>query len=368
MDQFTLRLAQASHKYSSSIGKVLPKKYLIRFESLCRSYFMHKLYAETPATAYFLPDAKWHRTLWGLKFQTPLMNSAGMFKNGEGYDLVAKQGAGGYLAGTSTFNPRAGNTIHGIQHPFISLAKSQISLNSLGLPNLGDEILASQIITQHKQPNCPIGWSVMRSSDYDSATGMINLIKSLWLYHDNPQIDFIELNESCPNVKLDGGGLAERLELIAANFLLKRKRNLPVILKLSNSITLATLTNILDMVVRYKFDGINLGNTATNYASYREAVDIQERALFDYFTKNYGGGIGGNCLKHNSLQLCSTAAQYIKKLSIDYEFHVIRTGGVNSLSDILQSEQAGISLNQWYTGYFTNYLHNANSVYENLLR
>lgn len=44
--------------------------------------------------------------MWGIKFRNSLYNSAGMFKNGEGYDLVSKIGAGAYLGGTSTHNPR----------------------------------------------------------------------------------------------------------------------------------------------------------------------------------------------------------------------------------------------------------------------
>jgi len=47
--------------------------------------------------------------LWGIKFRQPLFNAAGMFKTGDGYKLAVAQGAGAFLAGTSTQNSRKGN-------------------------------------------------------------------------------------------------------------------------------------------------------------------------------------------------------------------------------------------------------------------
>ena len=45
-------------------------------------------------------------------------------------------------------------------------------------------------------------------------------------------------------------------------------------------------------------------------------------------------------------------------------FHVIRCGGIESYSDILESNKVGVSLNQWYTCYMHNYLLHGNSVYK----
>ena len=41
-------------------------------------------------------------------------NATGMFKQGEGYDMVFRQGAGGYLSGTTTAHKRIGNVRNGI--------------------------------------------------------------------------------------------------------------------------------------------------------------------------------------------------------------------------------------------------------------
>jgi len=348
----------------------LSPKLAIKIYSFARSYFMLQFYQHKVAPVVIKSHP---RVLWGLTFNLPLMNSAGMFKNGEGYDVVANQGAGAYIGGTSTYNPREGNTKFGIQHPFISLTKSHLSLNFLGLPNLGDISLSKHKITANKQSGCPIGWSVMRSPDYAIDIAMEKLLESLWLYHDNPEIDFIEINESCPNVEhivSDSNNdnldiLENRLNYISKNFLSKRKRRLPVILKLSNDLEPDQIPKLLDVLFSCKFDGINLGNTSTNYAKVVPANQY-ERKLFNYFTQNFGGGIGGSYLRETSLELCKAAVIYTKGVNPGYEFHIIRSGGIRTLQEITNSDNAGISLNQWYTGYFENYIKYGDNLYAQL--
>ncbi|MFN7094419.1 MAG: hypothetical protein ACK4M7_03555 [Burkholderiales bacterium] len=357
-------IAKLIHK-SQWLINLLPNKLYTQLYSSGRRYFMQQFYQQH-LPAKFTPPPKWQRSLWGLTFQSPLMNSAGMFKNGEAYDLVMAQGAGGYVGGTSTYNQRPGNIKHGIKLPFITLPKSHISLNFLGLPNLGDQLLAKQVFTHHKLANCPLGWSLMCSPDYSEAEGLENLIRGLWLYHNNPQIDFLEINESCPNIRLGTGNISQRLKYIAENFLIKRERKLPVVVKLSSDLNLELLPQILAILVKYKFDGINLGNTSTNYQFIKKQVVPTEQSVFNYFISQFGGGVGGMALKNKSLALCEAAVNYKNQLNPDYEFHIIRSGGIDNLADLNESEQVGVSLNQWYTGYFINYAQQGNNLYQNI--
>ena len=354
-------IAKLAHDFNPII-KLLPKSMQVKLYSYARLKFMDEFVKNTSLP--FVPDSKWQRTLWGLKFQSPLMNSAGMFKNGDGYDVVISQGAGGYVGGTSTYNKRNGNTKHGIKLPFITLPDSHVSINTLGLPNLGDELLSKKVITNNK--TTPIGWSLMRTPDYEEHIGLDNLIKSLWMYHDNPQIDFIEINESCPNISVDSENINNRLVYIAEHFLSKRTRHLPVVVKLSTDTGIEVLKRILDILFQKRYDGVNLGNTSTNYSYTRQYVSPSELALYDYYTNNFSGGIGGISLRDKSLILCDAAIKYREFIKLDYEFHVIRSGGVDSLHDIKESDAIGVSMNQWYTGYFTNYLENGNEVYKRI--
>ena len=86
----------------------LPPKQVVKLYSEKRLDFLARLAAERSPEAY-VPPKELERILWGIKFRGPLMNAAGMFKNGECYPLVANEGAAAYLGGTGPFNRRKGN-------------------------------------------------------------------------------------------------------------------------------------------------------------------------------------------------------------------------------------------------------------------
>ena len=358
--------AKLAHDYQHLIN-LLPVRLAVKLHSWGRLKFMQKLASHQYETQFILPQ-NLEKTLWGIKFRTNILNSAGMFKSGECYDLVAAQGAGGYLGGTSTHNMRIGNLRNGIKQPFISLADAKLALNFLGLPNKGDRVLVDKQITANKISGCPIGWSLMRSPDFEDIVALDKLIESLQWYQAKSEIDFIEINESCPNVAHSSGDVFDRLEIIARQFLRERTRNLPVIVKFSNDILPEQLNSLLEHLVRLRFDGVTLGNTSTNYAQYANLPRDNAKKLYDYFTKEFGGGLSGNILKRNSLQLCESAVKYVQQLKPNHEFHVIRSGGIDCAEDLFQSERAGIALNQWYTGYFSNYINHGDDIYANLLR
>lgn len=349
-----LSLLTRAYHCAQSILELLSDKQQVKISSLGRAFFM-KQFVNHRVKMQFVPDVKYSRKLWGIEFRSPIMNSAGMFKNGEGYDVVAAMGAGAYIGGTSTSNPRRGNEKDGVNLPFITLPNSNLAVNWLGLPNLGDEQLSKKIITDNKIVGCPIGWSVMRSPDFSEDEGMQLLINSLFLYQDNPQIDFIEVNESCPNVQNGGGSIIPRLTMISEQFLQKRSRHLPVVVKLSHDVTTETIEYLLPKIIKLGFDGINLGNTSTNYQKYRSNIKGSDRVLFEYFIRNFGGGISGGVLKKDSLYICTIAANIVAKMHLDREFHIIRSGGVENMADIMDSEACGCSLTQWYTGFFNAY-------------
>lgn len=355
-------LAKLYHHLNPAL-QLLSPRLQIKLASRGRSYFMRQFIEYRPRSS-FTPRRELTTKLWNIDFRTSLCNSAGMFKNGEGYDRVVQLGAGAYIGGTSTANVRTGNRKNGIHLAFINLPQSHLALNGLGLPNYGDAYLSTKRFTTRKIKGCPIGWSVMRSPDFDEPTGLAQLIQSLWHYHDHSQVDFIEINESCPNVKAGSLDAISRLKEIARQFLMQRRRHLPIVVKLSNDISLPYLKEMLDCLIRCGYDGINLGNTSTAYSSVLPLLHPAETKLFEYFTSQFGGGISGDILKKTSLELCSTAAEILTRLKPDHEFHIIRSGGIDSLADLHASQKHGVSLNQWYTGFFNNYLSSGENVYK----
>lgn len=347
---------KAEHVLRPRLSFLSPSLYT-KLYSNNRSSFLKYLYSLKKETRY-VPPSTLARTFWGISFQQPLFNAAGMFKNVEGYDFVASQGAGAYIAGTSTSRPRKGNSRNGIHSPFTTYPKSKTASNWLGLPNIGHKEIHKNISTIQKVYGCPIGISVSASPEIESKIALQELIEGLYLFQDS-QVDFIELNESCPNVvghsKSDSvldEHLLERLSEIANKFLSLRTRNLPVIVKFSNDTAPHQVPELINQLISFGFDGVNFGNTSTQYQQYRQNIHTSETDRYDYFTKTFGGGLSGEVLKRSSNQLATAAVQHLQTNSLNKEFHIIRTGGIDSLTDLNLNSEESPSLYQWYTGYF----------------
>jgi dihydroorotate dehydrogenase len=241
----------------------------------------------------------------------------------------------------------------------------------MGLPNEGHAAVASRLQRLHRQEGCPLGASVSAEPGLDAAEAIPELIDGMMRY-EGAGVDYLELNESCPNVpghattsQLDEG-LLRRLDAVADGFLAKRNRRLPVVVKLSTDTALDQIPSLVRELVDRRFDGIILGNTSTRYADHREHIHKHDRALFDYFTNTYGGGLSGDILRSSSLQTCIHAAQAVRELKPAHEFHVVRCGGVMSAADILETQAHGVLLHQWYVGYFEGFAQHGHGVYRAL--
>jgi len=359
-------LAKWEHRLRPLITK-LPSKTVVSLYSKGRLDFLEKLKEEAVDDAY-IPPKELGTILWGIRFRSPIMNAAGMFKNGECYRLSALQGAGAYIGGTGTWSARKGNEKDGIYLPFVPYPRSHAASNWLGLPNDGDEINSERLPGARGRTNgCPLGWSVMGSPDLGGEEKLRRLVDSMWLYE--PKVDFLEINESCPNTSHgtpQDDDLANRLRYIKEYFLIRRTWPLPVIVKFSNDTEIEQLPALLDILFEFGFHGVNFGNTSIDYAAMRERINRGERKLYDFYTQTFGGGVSGAPLRERSLELCTRAVEYMEAGPPSQEFHVIRTGGIESWHDIEESELAGVSLNQWFTGYFENFAKNGHDIYRKL--
>lgn len=335
-----------------------------------RKFFLHSLISEVPPKMITMPD-ECERELWGIKFQSPLFNAAGMFKSGKGYIQCAYQGAGAFLTGTTTQEERAGNFKMLLKHPFVPYSQAGASSNWMGLPNEGHKKVARRIQEIEKRKGCPVGASIAAQPEHKESEALSGVLEGLRIY-EKAGADFIEINESCPNVKHSSvehssdidDRLINRLEQISSAFLKKRNRRFPVILKLSNDTNPEQLPALLDCLLELKFDGLNLGNTSTDYNKISEKMSNDEKRVFHYFSSNFGGGISGRPLREKSLKLVRTANEYLKGRKSNSEFHIISVGGIEKQSDFIESELAGASICQWFTGYFENFSRNGYNTYK----
>lgn len=351
----------------------LPGHAATRIYSRGRELFLRRFVRERPATPAI--PAEFGVDAWGLHFRVPLFNAAGIFKNGDGYEVCAMQGAGAYLAGTTTSRPRMGNTRNGIEHPFTPYPHSGSASNWMGLPNRGHAVVAQRLSRIGKLPGCPLGASVSADPEQTGLDALGALAEGMGMY-DKAGVDFIELNESCPNVpshaqrptvdELDTE-LLERLAYISDNVLRRRTRPLPVIIKVSNDIQPDLLPALIDVLIDLGYDGINIGNTSTAYAAHEPSIDVRDRPAYRRFTSTFGGGLSGRIVKEASLHACAFAQAHVR-CATTREFHVVRTGGIERFEDVLATRRTGVRLAQWYTGYFEAFAHHGHDVYGSMFR
>jgi len=359
----TERLAAIEGRLRSAAVTYLPDRFAVRLYSDGREYFLDRFVHDIPDERVEPPDDL-GMELWDIDFDAPLMNAAGMFKDGRGYETVARQGAGAYLAGTVTPEAREGNRKDSIDTPFVPLPGSRSALNWLGLPNDGYDRVAQRIEEIDKYDGCPVGVSVASDPGKDDYQGLVEGLRRM----TDAGADFLEINESCPNTAEAGDDLDTRLGAIAEEYLEAHLDPVPVVVKFSNDTAPSEVPDLLDMLFSHGFHGINFGNTSDRYDEHREAIDAAERDVYDYFTETFGGGISGRPLRDRSLELASHAEEYRRANDPGYAFHVFRTGGVASAEDVQDSIENGIAMNQWYTGYFEGFSDDGHDVYREVYR
>jgi dihydroorotate dehydrogenase len=357
-------VARADRKIRPYVAEHLTPYATVFAYSAGRKLFLRQLESERPEP--YEPPAELSRTMWGIRFRAPLMNAAGMFKNGGGYEVSYLEGAGGYLHGSSTNPGRAGNKKYGIKNPFIPLPRSRGAINWLGLNNDGDEKIIGRVSRLWQQEGCPVVTNLAESPDRENSEKTPALVRSLHKYA-NIGMRVFEVNYSCPNTgDMDGfEELHKKLRCISENFI-KRRENVYVVVKFSNDTQIAQVPQVMDMLFGLGFHGVNFGNTSTSYGALVREIDPRDRELFNYFVTRFGGGVSGPALKEKSLDLCDHAVTYRDKGPPKQEFHVWRTGGVEGVSDLIDSDGVGVSMNLWFTGFFDRFSEYGHGLYERL--
>lgn len=356
---FVEQVAHFEHTFRRFVS-LLPAEVQVRVYSAGRKWFLSRLASERPPK--YEPTTDLERVLWGVKHQGPLMWAAGVDKAGELYHVSARQGAAAHMVGTTTANARAGNVEY-IKHPFVPFPKSGNALNSLGLPNPGDEVVAGHVRKFYLDPTCPLWASVMASPDKKGEEQLEGLVKGMATYALSG-VKVLELNESCPNTSHDHAELESRLRYVKENFI--DRCSVPVVVKWTVDTPVVDVPRILNMLFDLGYAGVNFGNSSKDREWARAQLNAGEREVFDCFTGRFKFGFTGPALKEKSLALCARTSEYVKAGPPKQEFHVVRTGGIESGKDLRESDQAGVSINQWVTGYWKRFGEDGHRVYKEI--
>ncbi|OOM77681.1 dihydroorotate dehydrogenase [Clostridium sp. BL-8] len=261
----------------------------------------------------------------GVEFKNPVIAASGTFGFGEEFNDFYDVGIlGGISSKGLTINPKQGNGgIRVFETP-------SGMMNSVGLQNPGiDAFIHNELLSMKK-----LGTNVIANigggclEDYIEAVTKIN----------ETDVDMIELNISCPNVK--HGGMAFGIKSDVAYGVVKEIKSIvkkPLMVKLSPN-----AEDIVDMALKCQeagADSISLINTLKGMA-----IDVYKRKpVFNNIT----AGLSGPAVKPIALRM-------VYEVSKTVDIPVIGLGGISNGKDAIEFMMAGASAVQIGTINFVN--------------
>lgn len=247
----------------------------------------------------------------GLRLKNPVMTASGTYgfgrEYGEFYDL-SKLGA--VVAKGLTLKPREGN-----KSPRIAETPAGI-LNSVGLQNPGVEMFLEQELPFLRKYDTAVIANIAGNT-IDEYCEMAETL--------GKQVDAIELNISCPNVKEGGVAFGTKCDSVySITKSVKAYCKVPLIVKLSPNVT--DIKEIALSAEEAGADCISLINTLLGMA-----IDINTRKPI---MANVVGGLSGPAVKPVAVRMVWQVAQAVK-------VPVIGMGGISSWQDAVEFILAG---------------------------
>merc|ERR1712008_583273 len=165
-----------------------------------------------------------------------------------------------------------------------------------------------------------------------------------------PVADFIEINESCPNVKHggDSGGLAARLTAVIKvrdEMIHSMGRRVPVLVKLGD---VGDAEETVRLLAKSGVDGMVALNTQRDYSSFE--LPLADQSLLEHYTSLYGGGLSGPPIRERAMTQVAAVTAAVRNQELEGQFIVIHVGGLSCAQDVHRSRSTGAELRQWYTG------------------
>ena len=262
------------------------------------------------------------------KIPNPIGLAAGFDKSAEVYNSLFKLGYGFVEVGTITPKRQLGNP----KPRIFRLEKDQALINRLGFNNHGSEIVSKRIAS-----NLPSGFlginigpnkdTMNKEEDYYLCLSKLSSFAG-----------YLTINISSPNTEgLRDFHDQEALEklLLGINKIKKDKKiSKPLVLKLSPDINFNEISRIIELIMKYKIQGIIISNTTDSYRD--SLIDTQ---------KDEKGGLSGKPLRDISTNLIK---KFFKETKGRIE--IIGVGGVDSGKSAFEKICAGANAVQLYTG------------------
>ena len=267
----------------------------------------------------------------GVNFRNPVIAASGTFGYGSEYaELFDVSLLGGICTKALTMNPRTGNT--GIR---IWETPSGL-LNSIGLENPGIHYFLENELPRLRKMG-PVIIANLSGAESDEYVNGASLL-------DESDVDMIELNISCPNVK--AGGLAFGLDPETAATLTAAVRRVcsskPLMVKLSPNAP--SLSAVALACVNAGADALSLVNTFRAMA-----IDIEKRKpVFD----NTIAGLSGPAIRPIALRMVWELFDALKEAKA--QVPIVGIGGIACTNDAIEFLMAGAAAFQVGSATFVN--------------
>lgn len=272
--------------------------------------------------------------LMGLKFPNRVGLAAGLDKNGEAIDGLARLGFGFLEIGTVTPRPQAGNA----KPRLFRLPEHQAIINRMGFNNQGVAALLDNV--RAARYDGILGINIGKNADTPMERALDDYLSGLEQVYG--LASYVTVNISSPNTKnlrqlqgeneLDSllGALKARQQALAD----KHGRHVPLALKIAPDLEPAQIQHIADTLRRHRIEAVIATNTTLDRSAVTSSPLAQE-----------AGGLSGAPLFEKSTQVVRTLAA-----ALQGELPIIAAGGILSGDQARAKLAAGAQLVQIYSG------------------
>ena len=261
----------------------------------------------------------------GVEFKNPVMVASGTFGSGAEYDEFVDLNRLGAVVTKGVANvPWEGNPTPRIAETYGGM------LNAVGLQNPGYDLFAKRDIPYLKKYDTNIIVNVCGRTTED----YIDVVEKL----GHEEVDMLEINISCPNVK--HGGIAFGPDPKAVEAITKEVKKVakqPVIMKLSPNVT--DITEMAKAAEAGGADALSLINTLTGMQ-----IDVERQK---FVLANKTGGLSGPAIKPVAVRMVYQVANAVK-------VPIIGMGGITNAKDAMEFILAGATAVSVGTANFNN--------------
>lgn len=264
--------------------------------------------------------------LAGVELKNPVMVASGTFGSGAEYsEFVDLNRLGAVVTKGVASVPWPGNPA-----PRIAETASGM-LNAIGLQNPGIDLFSKRDLPFLEKYDTKVIVNVCGHSTEE----YLDVVERL---ADEPRVDMLEINISCPNVKEGGIAFGQDPKAVEAiTKAVKAKAKQPIIMKLSPNVT--DITVMAKTAEAGGADCLSLINTLTGMK-----IDI-ERQTFAIANKT--GGLSGPAVKPVAVRMVYQVANAVK-------IPIIGMGGICTAEDAMEFILAGATAVSIGTANFAN--------------